>query len=184
MSVPVAGKYYTLAEYHHLGDIGVLGEDDRVELIEGEIVAMAAIKGPHMLGLNRCTRALTRIPDQPWIVSVQNPIHLFGDTEPQPDIALLHPEADRAAVPEASEVYLVIEVSDTTLSYDLGRKRRLYARAGSPEYWIMDVNGRRILRHTGLDRGDYRVVDEFVPGDMIDSLTLPSIRLSVAALFA
>jgi Uma2 family endonuclease len=184
MSVPVAGKYYTLEEYHRLGDIGVLGEDDRVELIEGDIVAMAAIKGPHMLGLNRCTRALTRIPDQPWIVSVQNPVHLFGDTEPQPDIAILRPEADRAAVPEAADVYLVIEISDSTLSYDRGRKRRLYARAGIPEYWIMDVGARRMLRHTGLEGDDYRVIDQFVPGDTIDALVLPAIRLSVAALFA
>jgi Uma2 family endonuclease len=184
MSVPVAGKYYTLEEYHHLGDIGVLGEDDRVELIEGEIVAMAAIKGPHMLGLNRCTRALTRIPDQPWIVSVQNPIRLLADTEPQPDIAILRPEADRAAVPEVADVYLIIEVSDTTLSYDQGRKRRLYARAGIPEYWIMDINGRRFLRYTGPNGGDYQQTDQFVPGDTIDSLVLPAIRLSVAALFA
>lgn len=184
MSVPVAGKHYTLAEYHHLGDIGVLGEDDRVELIEGEIVAMAAIKGPHMLGINRLNYTLVDIPGRTWLVSVQNPVHLFGDTEPQPDIALLRQEAERASVPEAADVYLIIEVSDTTLSYDIGRKRRLYARAGIPEYWIMDINGRRILRHTGLSRGDYQAVDPFVPGDTIDSLVLPAIRLSVAALFA
>jgi Uma2 family endonuclease len=184
MSVPVAGKYYTLNEYHHLGDIGVLGEDDRVELIEGEIVAMAAIKGPHMLGINRLTYTLVDFPGRTWIVSVQNPVHLFGDTEPQPDIAHLRLEADRAAVPEAADVYLIIEVSDTTLSYDQGRKRALYARAGIPEYWIMDINGRRILRHTALAGGNYQAVTQFVPGDTIDSVTLPAIRLSVAALFA
>ena len=184
MSVPVAGKYYTLAEYHHLGDIGTLGEDDRVELIEGEIITMAAIKGPHMLGVNRLNYALMDIPGRTWIVSVQNPVQLIGDSEPQPDIALLRPEADRAAVPAPADNYLIIEVSDTTLSYDRGRKRRLYARAGIPEYWIMDVNSRRILRSTELDGGDYQVVDQFVPGDTIDSRVLPAIRLSVAALFA
>ena len=184
MSVPVAGKYYTLAEYHHLGAIGVLGEDDRVELIEGEIVAMAAIKGPHMLGINRLNYTLVDIPGRSWIVSVQNPVQLPGDSEPQPDIALLRPEAERAAVPEAADIYLIIEVSDSTLRYDQGRKRRLYARAGIPEYWIMDINGRRFLRHTGLDGDDYRQVDQFVVGDTIDALVLPAIRLSVAALFA
>ena len=184
MSVLVAGKSFTLEEYHNLGETGVLGEDDRVELIEGELVAMAAIKGPHMLGINRLTYTLVDILGRTWIVSVQNPVHLFGDTEPQPDIALLRPEADRAAVPEAADVYLIIEVSDTTMSYDLGRKRRLYARAGIPEYWIMDINGRRILRHAGLDGGDYQQLAQSVPGDTIDSLVLPAIRLSVAALFA
>ena len=184
MPVPVAGKYYTLAEYHQLGDLGVLGEDDRVELIEGEIVAMAAIQGPHMLGVNRLTYTLVDIPGRTWIVSVRNPVPLIGDSEPQPDIALLRPEADRAAVPEAEDIFLIIEVSDTTLSYDRGRKRRLYASAGIPEYWIMDVAGRRILRHTELDGGDYQAVAQFVPGDTIDSRALPAIRLSVAALFA
>jgi Uma2 family endonuclease len=184
MSVPVAGKYYTLEEYHRLGDIGVLGEDDRVELIEGEVVTLEAITGPHMWGVIRLTHALMDSSKRAWIASVQNPVHLFSDTEPQPDIALLRLDVDRSSVPEAADVYLIVEVSDTTLSYGRGRKRRLYARAGIPEYWILDINGRRILRHTGLDKGDYHVVDQFVSGDTIDSLVLPAIRLSVAALFA
>jgi Uma2 family endonuclease len=182
MPVPVAGKYYTLAEYHHLGDIGVLGEDDRVELIEGEIAALEVITGPHMWGVIHLTHMLMDGFGRAWIVSVQNPVRLPGDSEPQPDIALLRLEADRAAIPGPDDIYLIVEVSDTTLSYD--RKRRLYARAGIPEYWIMDINGRQLFRHTGPDSSDYQVVARFVPGDTIDSLVLPAIRLSIAALFA
>ena len=184
MSAQRTGRYFALEDYYHLSDLGLLGEDDRVELIEGELVTMAAIKGPRMLGVNRFNNALTSIPERSWIVSVQNSVHLFDNTVPQPDIALLRLEADRAEVPEASDVYLIIEVSDTTLSYDRGRKRRLYARGGIPEYWIMDTSGRRILRYAGLESGEYQLVAQFVPGDTLDSLTLPAIRLSVAALFA
>ncbi|MFN8513348.1 MAG: Uma2 family endonuclease [Thermomicrobiales bacterium] len=184
MSVPVAGKHYTLAEYHHLGDIGVLGEDDRVELIEGEIVTLETITGHHMWGVIHFTHGMSELPGKTWLVSVQNPVHLFGDTEPQPDIALLRPEAARPVIPSAVDVYLIVEVSDTTLAYDCGRKRQLYARADIPEYWIMDIAGRRILQHTDLAMGDYQSVTPFVPGDAIDSPVLPAIRLSVAALFA
>lgn len=94
------------------------------------------------------------------------------------------PEAERAVVPEAAEVLLASEVADTTLRYDRGKQRRLYARAAIAAYWVMDANGRRIFRYSGPANGDYGLVVQSVSGDTIDALVLPAIRLSVAALFA
>jgi Uma2 family endonuclease len=143
----------TVDAYHALGETGHLGPEDRVELIEGEIIDMAPIGGAHMGVVNRLTRLLVNVVGDRGVVSIQNPVSLPPYSEPQPDAAILRPGADRldAGIPRAADVLLLIEVADTTLVYDRGRKLALYAKHGIPELWVLNVPGKvlEIFRDPG-----------------------------------
>jgi Uma2 family endonuclease len=132
-----------------MAEAGVLSPDDRTELIEGEIVDMPPIGSTHADVVRLLTQHLVRAVGDSAVVSVQLPVRLSRHSEPQPDLALLRPKAEgyRQAHPTADDVPLLIEVSDTTLHYDLGKKARLYAKHGVPEYWVVDLVGSRVWRH-------------------------------------
>ena len=124
-----------------MGDAGILAADDRIELIDGEMIEMAPIGAMHASKVARLSRILSAAVGDHAIVWTQNPIALPPRDEPQPDICLLQPRADdyEGNLPLAAEVLLVIEVSDTTLAYDLDVKVPLYARHGIPDVWILSV---------------------------------------------
>ena len=146
VEVEVARRRFTVEEYHQMGEAGILGEDDRVELIEGEIVQMTAIGRRHAACVAELTRLLVPAVGDRALLWPQNPVRLSRDTEPQPDIVLLRPRADRYVDSEAGpeDVLLLIEVADTSQRYDRMVKLRLYARAGIREYWIVDLQGEAI----------------------------------------
>jgi Uma2 family endonuclease len=129
---------FTVEEYHRMGKVGIIAADSRVELIRGQIVVMSPIGDLHFKCVNSYNKVLMTLPLQAWEVSVQNPIRLADDSEPQPDIALLPIDYD-GGIPTPEHVLLVIEVSDSTLAYDRRVKVPLYAAAGIPEVWITDT---------------------------------------------
>jgi Uma2 family endonuclease len=135
----VTRRRFTVHDYHRMGEAGILHEDDRVELIEGEIVEMAAIGTRHFSCVNGLTRLLVRGVGDEAIVSVQNPVRLDEHNEPQPDLTVLRVRDYRESLPVPEDVLLLIEVSDTTLRYDRGVKLPLYARAGIREVCILDL---------------------------------------------
>lgn len=139
----VTRRALTVAEYHRMGEVGILHEDDRVELIEGELVAMTAIGSNHSGTINTLTRALVMAVGDRGVVAVQNPVQLDDLSEPQPDFSILRPRADdyRRATPRPDDVLLIIEVADSSLAYDRAIKRALYARHGIPEFWIVNLQG-------------------------------------------
>ena len=175
----------TVEDFEKLGEAGVLNEDSRVELIEGELIEMAPIGGPHMGLVNRLNRMLVSAVGELGVVSIQNPVKLPPYSEPQPDIAILRPGADgaSAAVPEAKDVLLLIEVADTTLAYDRGTKRGLYARAVIPEVWIVNVNAKLIEVYREPDGKDYVRRLEFGPGEVVSVQALPGVKLVVDEVF-
>lgn len=142
----VSRRLFTVAEYRRMGEAGIFHEDDRVELIEGEIVQMAAVGSPHVAAVVALTRPLVRAVGDQALVSVQNPMRLGDGSEPQPDLTLPKPRVDRyrTAIPQAGDVLLVIEVSDTTLRYDREVERPLYARHGIPEMWVVDLTAGKV----------------------------------------
>lgn len=142
----VSKRALTVDEYHRMGEAGILTERDRVELIEGELVAMTPIGGPHAGTVVDLTHALAEAVGPGARVSVQNPIRLGETSEPEPDVALLKPRPDRyrTGIPRAEDVLLVVEVADTSLEYDRRVKRPLYARHGIPELWIIDLQAGEI----------------------------------------
>lgn len=161
----------TVDEYHRLGDEGFFARDERVELIEGEIVAMAPIGWEHVDIVNDLNKLLVFSCGDLAVVSVQNPVVLPDDSEPEPDIAVFWPRVpgSTGALPQAEQVLLVVEVADSSLRYDRDRKIPLYARRGIPEVWLIDVQGRELTRFHSPGGQGYRSVG--VP-DLSQPLTL------------
>src|ERR1700676_1935686 len=135
----VPRRALTVAEYHRMGEAGILARDDRVELIEGQLIAMSPIGSEHSGTVNALNHCLVQAIGQRGVVAVQNPVQLDDLSEPQPDFAVLKPRDDyyRRATPRPNEVLLIIEVADSSLAYDRNVKRSLYARHDVPEFWIV-----------------------------------------------
>ncbi|MFN0084582.1 MAG: Uma2 family endonuclease [Blastocatellia bacterium] len=160
-------------------DAGILGPDDRVELIEGEIIEMSPIGPRHASIVNRLTGILATLFARKFVVSIQNPVVLNDYSVPQPDLAVLKWRDDYYAqeLPAVQDTLIAIEVSDTTLEKDRGVKLPLYARTGIPEVWLIDLYNDRIEVHSALLNGVYqrsRIVqrDQDVQSDAIPQLTL------------
>lgn len=174
MSVPIQRYRFTVDEYYKLAEAGVLSEDSRVELIEGEIVMMTPIGRRHAACVDRLNNLLAALVGDRAIVRVQNPILLSGDTEPEPDVSLLRPRDDFYAQsePGPGDVFLVIEVADSSLAYDREVKLPLYARAGIPEVWIADLGDESVSTYASpgpegdAERRTYRSGETLRPREL------------------
>lgn len=145
---------WTVDEYHRMGEVGLLDPDVRVELIEGEIVEMAPIGDLRAAISNRLNSLLVVTVGERGIVAVGNPVRLSQNTEPQPDFTVLRPRAGyETRGPRPEDVMLAVEVSDTTLRRDRRVKLALYARAGIPEFWIVNLELREVERVHGGRQG-------------------------------
>lgn len=181
MTVQVERKRFTVEEYYRMGEAGILSEDDRVELIDGEIYGMPPIGWVHVNRVNRCNMVFTRELGSAAIVSVQNPIRIDDHSSPQPDIALLRPADDfiTGRLPGPEDVLLLVEISDTSLRYDLDLKLPLYARAGIPEVWIVDVQAEVIRAYSRPENGAYQDYREGRRGETLAPVLLP--RMGIRA---
>ena len=175
----------SVAEYHRMGEIGILGPDDRVELIEGELIAMAPIGSFHASVVVDLNHWLTEQVGKRARVSVQNPIRLDDHNEPQPDFALLRPREDRYrdALPGPADILLVIEVAESSLAYDRTVKANLYARSGIPELWIVDLTAAQTLVFRDPSPEGYRTVTEAPGGAVLEPTQLPGVRIETGTLF-
>lgn len=177
---------WTVDDYHKLIDAGVFTSESRIELIEGELIEMAPVGGPHIGTANRLTKMLVLAVGDHGVVSVQNPVTLPPYSEPEPDFSILRPGAGMPAsgVPRAEDVLLLIEVADTTLRYDRSTKLRLYANKGIVEYWIVNIEKKRIETYADPTSGGYATTGALASGDRATPRALPMVQLDVAAIFA
>ena len=173
-------------QFEKLGQAGVLGEDARVELINGEMIEMAPIGSRHASAVNTLSMLLARAVGESAIVSTQNPLRLSEDSEPQPDLMLLAPKPDRyrAALPRPQDVLLLIEVADTTVAYDRGTKLPLYARQGVPEVWLIDLDGKRLEVYREPGAAGYGRSLDLGAGDSISPAALPAVALPLRDILA
>ena len=153
----------TVDDYHRMAQTGVLAHDARVELIDGEIIEMAPMGTRHHSTILRLSQMLHTAVGERATVMTQLPMRLDRRNEPEPDLALLKPRADfyASAHPCGADSLLVIEVSDTTLGYDVRIKAPLYARHGVPEYWVFDLPGQQLRlfsQAAGGNWGDVQVI--------------------------
>lgn len=167
-----------------MAEAGILAPDERVELLDGEVVQMSPIGPRHAGGVRRIYRALSRRVGDRALVDVQNPIRLGNRVEPQPDVALLRPRDDLYLErhPDPGDVLLVIEVADTSAAYDRGTKLPMYARAGIPEAWLADWSDRRrptLEVHRDRSPDGYRDVRRLGRGERVALLALPDVELAV-----
>lgn len=181
MAVEIPRWRFTVDEYYRMAEAGIFSERDRVELIEGEVVRMSPIGSRHASAVRRVDFLFGSRLAGRAIVSVQNPVRLSDTSEPEPDVALLLPRPDfySESHPGPTDVLLIIEVADTTVQYDRRVKANLYARAGVPEYWLMDLPGDAIERHSEPSADGYRIVQRFHRGERIGVQALPDVELLV-----
>ena len=165
-----------------MAEAGILHEDDRVELIEGEILEMAAMGNRHAACVRRLNALLSRLAERRYIVSPQCPIRLDDRTEPQPDIALLKFREDfyADAHPGSADVLVAVEISDTSLEYDLQVKLPLYARAGIPEVWLIDLRAEAVEVHSRPASGEYRERLRFRRGETFSSKAVSGLKLAAS----
>jgi Uma2 family endonuclease len=184
MAVQLLRRRFTVAEYHKMAEAGILSEDDRVELLEGEIVAMSPIGSRHAGLVNRLTRLFSQRAGDQVIVSVQNPIRLGEHSEPHPDLALLRPRADfyASSHPGPEDVLLIVEVADTSAAVDREVKVPLYARWGVPEVWVVDLGGERVEVYRQPGVGGYEQRLTLARGDVVSPQAFSELRLAVADL--
>jgi Uma2 family endonuclease len=173
-------RRFSVDEYHRLGETGIIGPDERVELIEGEIIEMSPIGKDHASVVDRLTMLfVTRVAGRAH-VRVQGPVTLRDlASEPQPDLLLLRPQADyyRSGHPGAPHVLLAIEVMESSVAYDRRRKLPLYARAGFPEVWLVDVNVDVTSVYRDPTPAGYRQERTVRRDDPIAPLALPDLAL-------
>lgn len=180
----LARRRFSVKEYYRMGEAGILSDGERVELIDGEIVMMTPIGPPHSATVDRLTRLWTSRLGDRVIVRVQNPVRFSPDSELQPDLALLQPRPDFyiKSHPEAADVYLLIEVSDTTVDTDRRVKIPLYAKAGISEVWLVDLPADRVEVYRQPAPGGYRDVQIYTRGPAFEPVAFPDLRLTVADL--
>jgi Uma2 family endonuclease len=176
---------FTVADYHRMAEVGILGEDSQVELIRGQIIDMAPIGAPHLGMVNRLNRLLITMLAGRAVVSVQNPVRLDDGSEPEPDLAVLKPRADdyETATPRPADVLLLVEVADSTLRADRDIKVPLYAESGIPECWLVDVAGRAVEVYRQPSGGCYAQVRHVGPEGTLDIAALPGATLATSELF-
>ncbi len=177
MAIERRRHHFTIGEYERLIESGVLPEDERTELLAGEIVEMSPIGIRHMNCVNRTGKLVGRAIGDEFILSVQNPIRLSDDGMPQPDLAVFADRGDEAPMPTDSEVLLVVEVSDSTRENDRQVKLPLYAAAGIAEAWLFDLATETIERHTEPIDGRYTLIAVASPGGVLDSTIIPGLAV-------
>ncbi len=171
-------RRFDVWEYHAMGKAGILKEGERVELIDGDILTMAPIGSEHVSSVNVSTLALIRKIGDNAFVSIQAPVRLDDNTEPEPDIALLKWRDDfyRLRLPISEDALLLIEAADTSLAYDRGEKLAMYACHDIPEVWISNLRDRVIEAHSEPVGGVYTQSRVYRPGETISPACLPDVE--------
>ncbi len=189
---PVPRHRLNRRDYYRLGEAGLLAEGDRVELLDGQLIDMSPIGPRHAIVVGNLNALLvTAFAGRAW-VRCQDPVVLDDGSEPQPDLALVrrpwvgypqtHPGPGPG--PGPGDTFLLIEVSDSSLDFDSPVKLELYARAGIPEVWIVDLTTDRVLVHRHPSGGSYASVVPLEAPGMLDVEALPGVTRPVAEVFA
>jgi Uma2 family endonuclease len=181
MSVPLPRRRFTVEDYHRMGEAGIFAEDDRVELIEGEIFEMTPIGSRHAGCVNRLVKLFQQTVGERALLSVQNPVRLERHSELQPDVALLLPRADfyTASHLGPKDVLLLVEVVESSASYDRGVKVPLYARAGIEEVWLVDLTGGYVEVYRNPAGGGYAEVLQLRRDDRLVPAAFPDVVVAV-----
>ncbi len=182
--IETAPYQFTVGDYHRMGETGIFTEGTRVELLNGQIYTMSPVGRKHAACVKRINNLFSkRLRDQA-VISIQDPIILNDFSEPEPDIALLAPRDDfyEAHLPEAPDVFLLIEVSDATLRFDKEIKLPLYAQSGIAEVWIIDLKKSCIEVYTDLQNGLYQQQQTAKRGQFLTPRQLPFLTVVVQEL--
>jgi Uma2 family endonuclease len=180
----LARHRFTVDDYYRMAQAGILDEDSRVELLDGEIIDMPPFGPDHGGTVNRVARFFFEKLGRAAVIQVQNPVRLSQRSEPQPDVSLLKPREDlyqrSHAVPQ--DILLLVEVADTTLERDRRGKLPLYARAGVAEVWLLDVPGRNITIYRQPAGDAYAQTTRHAGDERFSPLAFPALSVGIADL--
>ena len=172
-------------EYHRMIEAGILGEDEKVQLVDGILVAMTPQGRAHAFVIQELTRTLVRLLGDEFRVLSQLPLTLAGDSEPEPDIAVVKAGEAASATRHPGSALLVVEVAGESLRFDRQTKAALYARSGIPEYWIVNLADStvEVCREPDASTGSYRAKTVVPSGQQLPASSVPGLTIDVAALF-
>ncbi len=174
-------RLLSIQEYNLMAEVGILTDEEKVELINGQIITMSPQKSFHAAAITRTNRLFTKQLNQ-ILIRLQLPIIINDFSQPEPDIAIVKYDAldydDRH--PSATEVYLIIEIADTTLKTDLEVKRQLYASGNIPDYWVLDLKQRQLYVYRQSNGQDYQKIMILTDEDSIAPLHFPEIQIKVS----
>jgi Uma2 family endonuclease len=185
MAVEIVRWQFTVADFARMVEAGIFAEDDRVELIDGEVRAMSPVGPRHAAIVKRLNALLSRQVAERASVSVQDPIQLTDYSESLPDLAVLRIREDfyADAHPLPAEVFFVVEVAETSLAYDREEKIPRYAQELIPEVWLIDVARQTVTQYTQPDGTGYRSEQRLARGQVIVSQTISNLQLSIDSIF-
>jgi Uma2 family endonuclease len=175
-------RNFSRREYDNMVRAGTIGEDDRLELIGGRIVAMSPEGPTHAGTIDLCAEALRKIFGADYTVRVQHPLAVDPDDEPEPDIAVVPGGPRDHLADHPHDAVLVVEVAESSLDYDRGEKALLYAGAGFADYWIVNLIDRRVEIHRDPSPGGYRSVVSLTAGELVAPLAARSAPIAISAL--
>lgn len=180
-STSLERRRFTSAEYWLMAEAGVFREDERIELLDGEIVAMSPVGPRHSWCVKRLGQIFGALGGQ-IILSIQDPLHLDERSDPEPDLALLRPGTSQRAHPGPADVLLVIEVSSSSLAIDRDVKGPLYAAAGIPEFWLVDLDRERLEVYREPSPDGYRLARSYRQGERVSPLFALDFEVEVDAI--
>jgi Uma2 family endonuclease len=185
LSVEIVRRKFSVVDYHQMIDAGILSEDDRVELTDGEIRQMSAVDAIHASTVKRLSRTINDRVGKELIIGVQDPIQLGDYNEPEPDLSVLRWRDDfyEQQHPTVDDVLLVIEVAHTTLAYDRKEKLPRYAAAGVAEFWLIDIVHRVVEQYAQPVNGRYAVQRILPRGALVQATSIPELSLPVDRIF-
>ena len=175
---------FNVKDYRQLVSAGVLESEDRIELIEGELIMMPPIGPEYSASTSNLFFCLSRRLSEKTRLRVSDPITLSSFSEPQPNIAIVKARADhyKSAHPTPKDVLVVIEVVDSSADFDNTVKAKLYGKAGIPEYWIVEIEEACVRVFTEPSKQGYRTIKEYHRGDKVKCGTVPELHLAVTEL--
>lgn len=182
---PTKAKLWTVDDYHRMIETGILTGNDRVELLEGQIIEMNPQLPPHAATTQRAFRYLDRLLETVAYVRMQLPVTLKPKSEPEPDIVVVridaHEYGDHHPTPD--EIFLMIEVADSTLLGDRQQKALIYAKAGIADYWILDVNAKQVYVFREPTPNGYQQEAIVAANTVLAPVAFPDINISLNQLF-
>lgn len=179
MAIESTRRLFTVSDYYRMGDAGVFGPDERVELLEGEILRMNPIGPRHANCVDRLNHLFVSLLGDRAQVRIQNPVRLSEVSEVQPDVALVRRDRDEAAHPGPSDVFLLVEVADSSVAFDRQVKLPRYARAGIPEVWIVDLTAAAVEVHREPRITGYATSTQLGAGGSIGPAAFPDVGIEV-----
>ncbi|MCP4109690.1 MAG: Uma2 family endonuclease [Desulfobacteraceae bacterium] len=186
MLAEIQRKKFSTTEYHRMAETGIFKEDERLELIEGVIINIAPVGSRHAACVARLNQLFVIGIGEKAIVRIRGPFTIGEFSEPEPDILLLESRNDfySKAHPGPEHVFLVVEVSDTTLDYDRNFKIPLYARAGIREAWIVNLQETYIEVYSTPSKQGYKMLRKYYEGDILTVSSFPDMNIAVDELLA